>query len=59
MDYMVCTVAEPQKKLLVSSLANGKIALYGHDAKNTKQFTLHVENTAQCNALDRHWFGEV
>ena len=65
MDYMVCTVAEPQKKLHVfepgkwSVNADHKIALYGHDAKNMKQFALHFENTAQCDSLDRHWFGEV
>ena len=65
MDYMVCTVAEPQKKLPVFKpgkwfvSANRKIALYENDAKNMEQFTFHFENTAQSDTLDRHWFGEV
>ena len=38
MDYMICTVAQPQKKLPVfkagkwSWLAGSRISLYGHDA---------------------------
>ena len=49
-DYMVRTVAEPQKKLPVfkpgrwTINAQRKTALYGHDAKNMKNFTLHFEN---------------
>ena len=52
------TIAELQKKLPVfkpgkwSVNANRKIALYGHDAKTMKQFTLHFENSAQCDSLD-------
>ena len=39
-DYMICTVAEPQKKLPVlkpgkwSLLPDSRISLYGHDAKS-------------------------
>ena len=39
--------------------AQRRIALYGHDAKNTKNFTLHFEKEDQCESLDRLWFGEV
>ena len=64
-DYMVCTVVEPQKKLPVfkpgkwSINAQRRTALYGHDAKSTKSFTLHLDNESQCESLDRPWFGEV
>ena len=42
-DYMVCTIAEPQKKLPVfkprkwSINARNQIALYGHDAKSMEK----------------------
>ena len=45
---MICTVAEPQKKLPVfragkwSLIADSRISLYGHDAKTMKNFTLHL-----------------
>ena len=45
-DYMICTVAEPQKKLPVfkpgkwSLLQDSRVYLYGHDAKSMKNFTL-------------------
>ena len=58
-DYIVRTVAEPQKKLPLFKPgkwiinAQRKIALYGHDAKNVKNFTLHFENEDQCESLDR------
>ena len=58
-DYMICTVAEPQKKLPVfkagkwSLLDDGKIYLYGHDAKTMKQFTLYFDHSEQCDTLDR------
>ena len=64
-DYMICTVAEPQKKLPVfkvgkwSLLDDSKISLYGHDAKTMKHFTLHLDNNEQCDTLDRAWFGEM
>ena len=64
-DYMICTVAEPQKKLPVfkagkwSLLDDRKISLYGHDAKTMKNFTLHFDNNEQCDTLDRAWFGEM
>ena len=68
-DCMVCAIAEPQKKLPVfkpgkwTVNACRKIALYGHesliDAKNMKHLILHFENVAQCESLDRLWFGEV
>ena len=51
MDYMICTVAERQKKLSVFKP--------GHDVKNMKQFTLHFDVTEQCDSLDRLWFGEM
>ena len=47
--YMICTVAEPQKKLPVfrigkwSLIASSKVSLYGHDAKTMKNFTLHFD----------------
>ena len=34
------------------------IALYGHDAKSTKNFTLRFDNQSQCESLDRLWFVE-
>ena len=48
-DYMIRTVAEPQKKLPIfkpgkwSLLPNSRISLYGHDAKSMKNFTLHFD----------------
>ena len=62
---MVCIIAEPQKKLPVfkpgkrSIDAHRRIALYGHDAKCMKNFTLHFDKDNQCEHLDRLWFGEV
>ena len=62
---MICTVAEPQKKLPVfrvgkwSMLDDHRISLYGHDAKTMKNFTLHFDINEQCDALDRAWFGET
>ena len=67
---MVCTVAEPQKKLPVfkpglpgkwNVSQHHKIALFGRDreAKNMKQFTLHFQSIAQKDTLDFAWFGEV
>ena len=53
-----------QKKLLASKSGKWnvdhyrKITLYGHDAQNMKQFTLHFQSIAQ-HTLDRPWFGEV
>ena len=64
-DYMICTVAEPQKKLPVFKvgkwlvLDDRRISLYGHDAKTMKNFTLHFDNNEQCDTLDRAWFGEM
>ena len=64
-DYMVCTVADPQKKLPVFKpgkwflLPNSRISLYGHDAKSMKHFTLHFDMAEQCDSLDRAWFGEM
>ena len=64
-DHMVCTVADPQKKLPVlkpgkwSISAQRRMALYGHDAKSMKNFTLHFDSDNQCESLDRLWFGEV
>ena len=52
-DYMICTVVEPQKKLPVfrvgkwSLAADRKVSLYGHDAKTMKNFTLHFETNDQ------------
>ena len=62
---MICTVAEPQKKLPVfrvgkwSLMTDRKVSLYGHDAKTMKNFTLHFDMNEQCDALDRAWFGEM
>ena len=39
--------------------AQHRIALYGHDAKSMKNFTLHFDYENQCESLDRMWFGEV
>ena len=64
-DYMICTVAEPQKKLPVfkvgkwSILDDRRISLYGHDAKTMKNFNFHFDNNEQCATLDRSWFGEM
>ena len=64
-DYMICTVAEPQKKLPVFrsgkwSLSGARqIFLYGHDAKTLKTFTLYFDNSDSCDSLDRAWFGEM
>ena len=64
-DYMICTVAEPQRKLPVfrvgklSLIADSRISLYGHDAKTMKHFPLHFDMAEQCNSLDRTWFGEM
>ena len=55
----------PQKKLPVfkpgkwSLLPDGRISLYGHDAKSLKNFTLHFDMAEQCDRLDRSWFGEM
>ena len=64
-DYMICTVAEPQKKLPIfktgkwSLLPQSRISLYGRDAKSMKNFALHFDNADQCEALDHLWFGEM
>ena len=61
-DYMICTVADPQKKLPVfqpGKCADSRISLYGHDAKSMKNFTLHFDMAEQCDSLDRLWFGEM
>ena len=64
-DYMICTVAEPQRKLPVfkqgkwSLLETRKIFLYGHDAKTMKTFKLYFDSDDQCDTLDRAWFGEM
>ena len=64
-DYMICTVAERQKKLPVfkpgkwSLLPDSRISLYGHDAKSMKNFTFHFDMAEQCDSLDRSWFGEM
>ena len=64
-DYMICTVAEPQKKLPVlkpgkwSLLPDSRISLYGHDAKSMKNFTFHFDMAEQCDSLDRLWFAEM
>ena len=64
-DYVICTVAEPQRKLPVfkpgkwSLLPDSRISLYGHDAKSMKNFTLHFDMAEQCESLDRSWFGEM
>ena len=36
-----------------------RVALYGHDAKSMKNFTLHFDNDNQCDSLDRLWLGEM
>ena len=63
---MICTVAEPQKKLPVFRvgkwsllLDERKISLYGHDAKSMKNFALHFDNNEQCDALESAWFEEM
>ena len=62
-DYMICTVAEPQKKLPVFKpgklplLSDSRISLYGHDAKSMKDFTWHFDMAEQCESLDS--FGEM
>ena len=59
-DYMICTAAEPQKKLPVfragkwSLASDRRVSLYGHDAK-----TMHFDADSQCDSLDRAWFGEM
>ena len=64
-DYMICTVIDPQKKLPVfkagkwSLLDDDKIYLYGHDAKTMKHFTLYFASNDQSDTLDRSWFGEM
>ena len=64
-DYVICTVAEPQKKLPTfrtgkwSLLETRKIFLYGHDAKTMKTFKLYFHSADQCDTLDRAWFGEM
>ena len=64
-DYMVCTVADSQKKLPFFKPskwmlnAQCKIAQCGHDAENMKNFTLHFETDDQCESLDQLWFGKV
>ena len=64
-DYVICTVADPQKKLPVfkpgkwSLLPHSRISLYGHDAKSMENFTLHFDMAEQCDSLDRSWFGEM
>ena len=64
-DYMICTVAEPQKKLPVfrpgkwSLSTTRPIFLYGHDAKTMKNFTLFFDSSDPCDSLDKSWFGEM
>ena len=64
-DYMVCTVIEPQNRLPVfkpgkwSITSECRIALYGHDAKSVKNFTLHFDDQSQRGSLDHLWFREV
>ena len=66
-DYVICTVIDPQKKLPVFKagkwslrlLEDDKIYLYGHDAKTMKHFTLQLNSNEPCKALDRTWFGEM
>ena len=61
--YMVCALDEPQRKLPAFEPGkwnvnhHRKIALFGHDDKNMKQFTLHFQSIAQNDTLDRAWFG--
>ena len=62
---MICTVAEPQRKLPVfragkwSLLTDSRVSLYGHDAKTMRSFTLYFDTNDQCDTLDRAWFGEM
>ena len=62
---MMCTVAEPQRKLPVFKPGNwslppdSRVSLYGHDAFSMKNITLHFDMAEQCDSLDRSWFGEV
>ena len=64
-DYMICTVGEPQRKLPVfrtgkwSLSTTRKIFLYGHDAKTMKTFKLYFDSDDPCDSLDRAWFGEM
>ena len=62
-DYMICTMAEPQKKLPVFRAGKWSLVadrrVYGHDAKTTKNFTLDFDTKEQCETLDRAWFGEM
>ena len=64
-DYVICAVADPQKKLPVfkagkwSLLADSRISLCGHDAKSMRNFTLHFDMAEQWESLDRAWFGEM
>ena len=64
-DYVICTVAEPQKKLPVfrtgkwSLVETRKVFLYGHDAKTMKTFKLYFDSNDPCETLDRAWFGEM
>ena len=64
-DYMICTIAEPEKKLPVfkpgkwSLLPDSRVSLYGHDAKSMKNFNLHFDMAEQCDTLDRSWFAET
>ena len=54
MDYVICPVAGPQKKLPVfkagkwSLLADSRIPLYRRDARSMKNFTLHFDMAEQC-----------
>ena len=57
-DYMICTVVEPQKKLLVFR-AGKWLRGSGHYAKTMKNFTLHFDTDDQCDTLDGAWFGEM
>ena len=55
LDYMICAVAHPQKKLPIGSndqslLPDSRISLYGHDAKSMKNFTLHFDMAEQCES---------
>ena len=42
-----------------SLLPDSRVSLYGHDAKNMRNFTLHFDMAEQCDSLDRLWFGEI
>ena len=58
-DYMICTVAEPQKKLPVfragkwSLVTDSRVSRYGHDAKTMKSFTLYFDTNDQFGEM---WF---